>query len=90
MALNEEKEKTCLKLVKSRLGITQNVRDEYITDIIRGVISDLENRNGIVIDGDDFGHLMFVCDYSEYRYSNVGISAIPRHLEMRLHDLIYG
>lgn len=81
------KEKT-LKLVKARLGISTTVRDEYLKAIIDGVFDDLTNRNGIELNEEDNGHLMFVVDFSVYRYENKDIDTIPRHLRIRLNNLM--
>lgn len=75
-------------LVKERLGIKSNVRDVYLTAIVDGVIKELEDEKGLVLDGANPYHLIFVVDYATWRYqsrdSNTGI---PRHLQYRLHNL---
>jgi len=79
---------TVLELVKARLGISSNIRDSYLIAIIDGVIKELEDEKGLSLDGDNPYHLMFVVDYSTWRYqskdSNTGM---PRHLQYRLHNL---
>lgn len=83
-----------LSLVKARLGITSEVRDTYLTAIIEGVISELEDEKGLVLTDSPY-HLMFVVDYATWRYQNVGqvesdtsgALSIPRHLQFRLHNL---
>lgn len=79
---------TVLQLVKARLGISQDVRNTYITAIIESVIKELEDEKGLVLDGANPYHLMFVVDYATWRYqsrdSNTGM---PRHLQYRLHNL---
>lgn len=79
-----------LSLVKARLGISTAVRDEYLEAIIKGVTDDLTNRHGIDLNQDDSGHLMFVVDFATYRYENKGVDTIPRHLQLRLHNLMVG
>lgn len=79
-----------LSLVKARLGISTTVRDEYLKAIINGVMDDLTNRHGIDLKEDDIGHLMFIVDFSTYRYENKGVDTIPRHLQLRLHNLMVG
>ena len=80
---------TVLELVKARLGITSTVRDTYLTAIIDGVISELKNEKGLSLNGDSPHHLMFVVDYSTWRYQSRSESgAMPRHLQFRLHNLI--
>ena len=78
-----------LDLVKARLGISSTVRDTYLTAIIEGVITELEDAQGLVLDGANPYHLMFVVDYSTWRYQNRDSEgAMPRHLQFRLHNLM--
>ena len=80
---------TVLDLVKARLGISSNVRDTYISAIIDGVIKELEDAQGLVLDDANPYHLMFVVDYSTWRYQNRDSEgAMPRHLQFRLHNLM--
>ena len=80
---------TVLQLVKARLGITTNVRDSYIEAIVQGVITELEDEKGLALDGANPYHLMFVVDYSTWRYQNRDSEgAMPRHLQFRLHNLM--
>ncbi len=80
---------TVLQLVKARLGITTNVRDSYIEAIVQGVIKELEDVQGLVLDGANPYHLMFVVDYATWRYQNRDSEgAMPRHLQFRLHNLM--
>ena len=87
-----------LGLIKARLGITSTVRDTYLTAIINGVVKELEDEKGLVLDGANPYHLMFVVDYSVWRYENVREPgntpagrvplSMPRHLQFRLHNLV--
>jgi len=80
---------TVLELVKARLGISTTVRDTYLIAIIDGVIKELEDEKGIVLDSTNPYHLMFVVDYATWRYQNRDSEgAMPRHLQFRLHNLI--
>ena len=89
---------TVLDLVKARLGISSNVRDTYISAIIDGVIKELEDAQGLVLDGANPYHLMFVVDYATWRYQSVREPgkdpagrvplSMPRHLQFRLHNLM--
>ena len=80
---------TVLQLVKARLGITTNVRDSYIEAIVQGVITELEDEKGLVLDGANPYHLMFVVDYATWRYQNRDSEgAMPRHLQFRMHNLV--
>ncbi|WP_456282880.1 hypothetical protein [Bacillus sp. JZ34] len=77
-----------LQLVKARLGISMAVRDTYLAAIIDGVIKELTDEKGIILQDDNANHLMFVVDYSAWRYQNKdSTGALPRHLQFRLHNL---
>jgi hypothetical protein len=77
-----------LSLVKARLGISSSVRDTYLTNIIEGVITELNDEKGLALDGANPYHLMFVVDYSTWRYQNRdSYAGMPRHLQYRLHNL---
>lgn len=80
---------TALRLVKARIGISTNVRDEYLTAIIESVITELEEEKGLLLKSDNPYHLMFVVDLSSWRYQNRdSMNAMPRHLQFRLHNLM--
>lgn len=80
---------TAVGLVKERLGIRTAVRDSYLTAIVKGVITELEDEKGVVLVGTNSSHLLFVCDYAAWRYqSRDSKEAMPRHLQFRLHNLM--
>jgi hypothetical protein len=80
---------TVLALAKARLGISTQVRDTYLTVIIDGVIKELEDEKGLVLDEANPYHLMFVVDFATWRYQNRDtMEAMPRHLQFRLHNMI--
>ena len=80
---------TVVSLVKERLGIKTNVRDTYLTAIVDGVIRELEDEKGLVLDGANPYHLIFVVDFATWRYqSRDSDGAMPRHLQFRLHNLM--
>jgi hypothetical protein len=80
---------TIISLVKARLGITTVVRDVYLTAIIEGIIKELTDEKGLVLDGSNPYHLMFVVDFATWRYQNRDtMEAMPRHLQFRLHNMI--
>lgn len=79
---------TILDLIKARLGISTNVRDTYLFSIIESIVSELEDEKGINIDLDNANHLMFIVDYSSWRYqSRDSTGAMPEHLKWRLKNL---
>ena len=77
-----------LSLVKATLGYKSNVRDELLKVIIQSIIDELEIQKRIKLDLDNAEHLMFVCDYSCFRYENKGAGTLPRNLEYRLRNLM--
>ena len=78
-----------LQLVKARIGITTAVRDSYLTAIIEGIIKELTDEKGLVLDGDNPYHLMFVVDFATWRYQNRDtMEAMLRHLQFRLHNMM--
>lgn len=80
---------TILALVKARLGISTTVRDSYLTAIINGVLKELEDEKGLVLDGTNSYHLIFVVDYVTWRYqSRDSEGSMPRHLKYRMHNLL--
>ena len=83
-----ENEDKILGLVKATLGYKSSVRDELLKAIIKSVVDELEIQKRIKLDFENAEHLMFVCDYSVFRYENKGGGIIPRNLEYRLRNLI--
>lgn len=79
---------TYVKQVKYRLGISTTIKDDQIKLLINGVADDMENRYGIKINEKDFGHQSLIIDIACFRYS-ANTDAMPRHLDLRLKDLIY-
>jgi hypothetical protein len=80
---------TVLELVKARLGISSDVRDAYLSKIVEGVIAELEKEKGVTLDSTDANHLMFVVDYSTWRYTNRDSEgSMPRHLIVYAQSII--
>lgn len=78
-----------LPLVKANLNITQDVRDAFITAIINGVITELQDEQGLALESSNPYHLMFVVDFAAWRYRSRGESgSMPQHLRYRLNNLI--
>lgn len=78
-----------VSLVKERLGIKSTVRDTYLAAIVDGILTELADEKGLVLNGANPYHLMFVVDYATWRYQNRDtMEAMPRHLQFRLHNLI--
>ena len=80
---------TVLALVKARLGISTTVRDTYLTAIVNSVITELTDEKGLTLEDANPYHLMFVVDYSSWRYeSKSEPGEMPRHLQFRMHNLM--
>lgn len=80
---------TAVTLTKERIGIRSTVRDTYITAIVESVEKELTEVQGLVIDLTNPSHLMFVVDFSTWRYLNRDShEGMPRNLQFRLHNLI--
>lgn len=78
-----------LGLVKESLGIRTTVRDGYLTHIIKGIINELEDEKGLLLDSSNPSHLIFVVDFAAWRYKGRDeAKAMPRDLQYRLHNLI--
>ncbi len=78
-----------LELVKESLGIRTTIRDGYLTQIIKGIINELEDEKGLLLDGNTPSHLIFVVDLATWRYkSRDEAKAMPRDLQFRLHNMI--
>ena len=86
--MTETIEDKILGLVKATLGYKSIVRDELLKVIVKSVADELEIQKRIKLDFENAEHLMFVCDYSVFRYENKGGGIIPRNLEYRLRNLI--
>lgn len=77
-----------LDIMKNEIGISTNTRDSYFTTIIESIIKELEGEKGIVLEPDNINHLMFIANYSTWRYGNRdSTGSMPRHLQWRLHNL---
>lgn len=90
-------ESQILNLVKERLGIRTAVRDSYLTAIVQGVLKELQDEHGLVLEPTNAYHLMFVVDFSTWRYQSAANNetsftgspvSMPRHLQYRLHNLL--
>lgn len=102
MEIQEEQLNKIVKMVKSKAGISISVRDEYISNIVQGVISELVEINGIRdLDVENrIGDFILVVDYAEFRYSSRGeggffeyrapngeeANVLPQHLAWRIKN----
>lgn len=74
-------------LVKERLGIKTAVRDTYLTAIVNGIVTELTDEKGVILDENNHCHLLFCVDFASWRYKNPN-EAMPRDLRFRMHNLI--
>jgi hypothetical protein len=88
---------TILELVKARIGIRTDVRNSYLEAIIKGIVQELKDDQGLVLTETNPHHLMFMVDYAVWRYQSVASTettstsiplSMPRHLQWRLHNLM--
>lgn len=80
---------TILQLTKDRLGFKSTGKDIYLIARIEGIISELEDEKGLVLDSNSSNHLMFVVDYVSWAYENKGKQeGMPRHIQYRLNNLM--
>ncbi|MCM3208494.1 hypothetical protein [Paenibacillus illinoisensis] len=78
-----------VSIVKERLGIRTAVRDTYLAAIVGGVVKELEDEKGLVLDANNDYQRMFIVDYATWRYQSRDESgAMPRHLQFRMHNLL--
>ena len=77
-----------LSFVKATLGYKSSVRDELLKVIVKSIVDELEIQKRITLKYDNAEHLMFIVDYSCFRYENKGAGTLPRNLEYRLRNLI--
>lgn len=78
-----------LPLLKANLNITQDVRDDYLTAILSGVIAELEDEQGLVLSSANPYHVQFVVDLAGWRYRSRGEDgAMPQHLRFRLNNIL--
>lgn len=80
---------TIKDLIKSRIPISHSGRDSYILAVAKGVIKELEEEKGLILDDSNDNHLMFVVDYATWRFQNRDSKeGMPRDLQFRLHNMM--
>lgn len=83
-----------LEYVKFNLGLSTDIRDPYLEQIIRGAKGELK-RSGIDPEGQDEDYKlhydMYLVDYSAWLYRNRGgEGSLPEHLAFKRRNLIVG
>lgn len=80
---------TELELVKAKLGITTNARDAYLNVLVMSVYTELEEINGIRLNGEQKQRLDvidLVADVAAFKFQNHG-GPLPPNLRLRLNNM---
>lgn len=78
-----------LKLVKTQLGISTQTRDDYIEAVLKGTVNELKEIQGLDLDIENPQHLMFLVDYTVWRYNSKDEEVgMPERLHWRLRNLM--
>lgn len=87
MSTKDKNVMSLLDIVKIRVGISSNVRDDFISTLIDATKHQLEKTNGIILDDDNIHHSMFLADFVSWRYDNQGNDSMPAYLRLQFNDL---
>mgnify|MGYP001179503356 CR=1 FL=1 len=79
---------TVLPLLKARLGISTESRDDLLNALISGIAADCENIHGITLDKEKADHIMLVLDWATWKYQHPEDGTTPRSIQYRLKNLI--
>lgn len=80
-------EELVLEILKAKIGLTTNVRDEYLKAIVKSVMEELENSYAIHVDLHWMEMKMLVVDFAYYRYANKEDRGVPRDIVFRIHNM---
>lgn len=78
-----------LKLVKMRLGITSEVRDDFLTHLIRSSLIETYKK-GVVVNFNNDAFLSYIVDLSCFKYKNNDFNELPKYLRYQLNNLLLG
>ena len=59
-----------LEILKAKLGIRGEFRDEYLKHLLKSVIDELCNQKGITLNTESYHYIDFIVDYAAFRYDN--------------------
>lgn len=76
-----------LQIVKSKLGISSNIRDTLLNHIIDSTKIELQEEHNLIIGEDTDLVSSFLIDYVCFKYQNRDYKGVPRYLQFRLHNL---
>ncbi|MDY4128694.1 hypothetical protein [Peptostreptococcus porci] len=81
--------KDCLSILKMRLGISTDKRDDYLKSLLKSLIVEFKEIHGININILNEYQKMFLIDFAEFRYNYKGEDKkdIPRHLKWRFNNI---
>ena len=88
MIPSEEYLSLILSLVKQRLGIMSEARDNFLIASIRSTLQSLFFERGIVINEKDMNLTMFIVDLTAWQYENVGNKSMAGDLRLRLNNIM--
>ena len=82
-------ESLILKLLKIRLGIASNARDEYLLHLVESTVAMLDDEKRINAALTNPAISNFVINYSAWMYESKGeMGGMPRHLQFAMHNLM--
>lgn len=80
-----------LQVVKWRLGITTNIKDEFITFLIESTLKEMKSQHKMELTDENHEEKAelreFIVDYVCYKYNNTEYKGMPRFLQLKLHNL---
>lgn len=77
-----------LQIVKSKLGISSNIRDTLLNHIIDSTRIELQEEHNLITGEEDTDLVSsFLIDYVCFKYQNRDYKGVPRYLQFRLHNL---
>lgn len=80
-----------LQVVKWRLGITTNIKDEFIKFLIESTLKEMKSQHKMELTDENHEEKAelreFIVDYVCFKYKNTDYKGIPRFLQFRLHNL---
>lgn len=95
MSFSENQYQLTLKILKDKLGIRSDVRDEYLLYRIKAIVNELEEEKGIQLDGENPDHFMFVVDYAYLKYVEAdpnrdehNLQHLRRTIQWKLHNMM--
>lgn len=80
-----------LQVVKWRLGIATNIKDEFIKFLIESTLKEMKSQHKMELTDENHEEKAelreFIVDYVCYKYNNAEYKGMPRSLQLKLHNL---